>query len=109
MTEGLMSIYAFSEQSRFVKGGATNLPSAFWSGNPDVQKVKRALTYLLHEQGDFIQRLHDVLYDRDLKLQLFGLFCSLELFGCLNPLECPPMNGRMAKALRFLGFNVRGA
>lgn len=109
MTEGLMSIYAFSEQSRFVKGGAANLPSAFWSGNPDVQKVKRTLTYLLHEQGDFIQRLHDVLYDRDLKLQLFGLFCSLELFGCLNPLECPPMNGRMAKALRFLGFNVRGA
>jgi PLD-like domain len=109
MTEGLMAIYAFSEQSRFVKGGAVNLPAAFWSGNPDGQKVKRTMTYLLHEQSDFIQRLHDVLYDRDLKLQLFGLFCSLELFGCLHPLECPPMNGRMAKALRYLGFNVRGA
>jgi hypothetical protein len=108
-TEGLMSLHAFAEQLRFVKGGAANLPNAFWSANnQDVTKVKRALTYLLHDSGDFIQRLHDVLYEPGKKLAYFGRFCALELYGTVKPEECPPINGRMAKALRFLGFDVRG-
>ena len=36
-------------------------------------------------------------------------FCALELYGTIRPTECPPINGRMAKALRYLGFDVRGA
>jgi hypothetical protein len=54
------------------------------------------------------QRLHDVLYDPAMKLGLFGIFCALELYGTIRPEDCPPMNGRIAKALRFLGFDVRG-
>ncbi len=38
----------------------------------------------------------------------FGRFCALELYGTIKPAECPPMNGRMAKALRYLGFDVQG-
>lgn len=36
-------------------------------------------------------------------------FCALELYGTIRPTECPPINGRMAKALRYLGLDVRGA
>ncbi|WP_353070509.1 hypothetical protein RBB75_20675 (plasmid) [Tunturibacter empetritectus] len=107
-TEGLLSLHAFSEQLRFVKGGRANLPAAFWRANGDnLGKAKRTTTYFLHGEGDFIQRLHDVLYESTFKLGLFGNFCALELYGTVKPEECPPMNGRMAKALRYLGFDVR--
>lgn len=110
LTQGLTSLHAFSEQLRFVKGGAVNLPKVFWSANhDDLEKVKRSLAYLVHGPGDFIQRLHDFLYNSSMKLSYFGKFCALELFGTIKPDECPPMNGRMAKALRYLGYNVRGA
>lgn len=110
ITEGLMSLHAFTEQLRFVKGGLKNLPAEFWKANSDdVDRVKSTLTYLLHGPGDFIQRFHDVLYDRSIKLKRFAYFCALELYGTVKPNECPPMNGRMAKALRFLGFDVKGA
>jgi len=110
LMQGLMSTHAFIEQLRFVKGGEKNLPPEFWiANNQDVAKVKMTLTHLLHGSGDFIQRLHDVLYDPATKLGKFGRFCALELYGTIKPQECPPMNGRMAKALRYLGFDVRGA
>tara|TARA_R110002124_G_scaffold183401_4_gene350818 strand:- start:48684 stop:49952 length:1269 start_codon:yes stop_codon:yes gene_type:complete len=110
ITQGLMSIHAFIEQLRFVKGGEKNLPPEFWKrNNEDAEHVKETLSYLLHGQGDFIQRLHDILYEPSMKLGLFGRFCALELYGTVKPEECPPMNGRMAKALRYLGFDVKGA
>lgn len=110
LTEGLMSIHAFLEQQRFVRGGEANLPPAFWSANnQDIAKVRDTLMHLVHGSGDFMQRLHDVLYEPSMKLAFFGRFCALELYGSVRPEECPPMNGRMAKALRYLGFDVRAA
>ena len=110
LTEGLTAVHAFFEQLRFVKGGLPNLPNAFWSANgQDVVKVKRTLTYLIHGGGEFVERLHDVLYDPARKLAYFGRFCALELYGTVKPGDYPPINGRMAKALRYLGFDVRGA
>lgn len=108
--EGLMSLHAFTEQLRFVKGGLKNLPAEFWKvNNDDLDRVKSTLAYLLHGERDFIQRFHDVLYDPSKRLKRFGYFCALELYGTIKPDECPPMNGRMAKALSFLGFDVKGA
>lgn len=110
ITEGLMSLHAFIEQLRFVKGGQKNLPPEFWMrNNDDLDRVKATLTHLLHGPDEFIQRLHDVIYDPAYKLALFGRFCALELYGTVFPEACPPMNGRMAKALRYLGFDVKGA
>lgn len=107
LIEGLMSVHAFYEQLRFTKGGAANLPLAFWEANSqDLGKVKGIFEYLIHGPEDFIERLHDILYDPERKLGLFGRFCALELYGTLNPHDVPPMNGRMAKALRYLGFKV---
>lgn len=110
LTDGLRSLHAFTEQLRFVKGGAENLPPVFWdANNNDTARVKSNLTYLLYGSGDFIQRLHDVLYAPERKIGRFGRFCALELYGTVKPAEYPPMNGRMAKALRYLGFDVRGS
>lgn len=110
VTDGLMALHAFSEQLRFVKGGESKLGPAFWRLNhDDVSRVKYTLSHLLHGSGDFIQRLHDVIYDSRIKLKLFGRFCALELYGTVNPTACPPMNGRIAKALRYLGFDVKGS
>ena len=108
LTSGLMSIHAFGEQYRFVKGGWTEVAGEFWRANRgDVARVKASLDGFLHGRGDFIARLHDMLYHPAKKLKMFGYFCALELYGTVKPAECPPMNGRMAKALRFLGFDVR--
>lgn len=103
-----MSLHAFGEQLRFVKGGEANLPPAFWGQNgDDVGKVKRTLTHLLHGGSEFVEQLHDALYDPARKLSLFGLACALELFGTVKPDEFPPVNGRITKALRYFGFDVR--
>ena len=105
---GLMAIHAFSEQHRFVDGGLKNLPNEFWSLNGhDVARVKVTLNHLLYGTGEFVQRLHDILNKPAMKLKLFGRFSALELYGTLRPYECPPVNGRIAKALRYLGFDVR--
>jgi hypothetical protein len=110
LTDAIMSIHAFHEQLRFVKGGAGNLPNAFWSANNnDTTKVKKTLAFLLYgDDGDFTVRLHDILYDPARKLSFFGRFCALELYGTVKPNECPPLNGRIAKGLRYLGFTVPG-
>lgn len=110
IADGLTALHAFAEQLRFTKGGLANLPAAFWKANSDdVARVRRSLAHLLYGGGDFVERLHDLLYNSDYKLGLFGRFCSLELFGTVHPALCPPMNGRMAKALRYIGFDVPGA
>ncbi len=110
LTQGLTSLHAFSEQLRFVKGGALNLSTVFWSeNNDDAERVRRTLKYLLHGGNDFVERLHDVLYEARMKLKLFGISCALELYGTIKPEEYPPVNGRIIKGLRYLGFAVRGA
>lgn len=104
---GLLGVHAFAEQSRFTDGGKEALPSRFWNqNNEDVEKVRETLAYLLHGDGDFVDRLNSVTNEVSRRLSLFGKFCALELSGTVNPGECPPVNGRSAKALRFLGFRV---
>jgi hypothetical protein len=108
LSQGLLSLHAFLEQLRFVKGGREQLAPYFWSeNNNDIQRVKKSLTRLVHGRGDFIERLHDLVYDSGWWLEHFGTFCSLELFGTIKPDEFPPINGRTAKALRFLGYDVK--
>lgn len=109
LTEALRSVHAFYEQLRFVKGGLANLGNVFWNANDDaVPKAKHTFQLLLHGNGDFLERLHTVLYDPSMKLRYFGMFCALELVGTVKPDEFPPVNGRMAKSLRYLGFDVKG-
>jgi len=107
IANGLIATHAFYEQLRFTKGGADALPATFWERNQeDLEFVRSSLLHYLFGDGDFIERLHDIVYDSQYKIGLFGFYCALELYGTIKPSECPPMNGRTAKALRFLGFNV---
>jgi hypothetical protein len=109
LTAGLLSLHAFYERLRFVDGGLKNLPRFFWATNQnDVAKVRRSLSYLVHGSGEFVNRLNDFLSVPETKLAHFGKFCALELFGTVRPDLCPPMNGRTAKAMRFLGYPVTG-
>jgi hypothetical protein len=100
--DGLMSLHAFSKHIRRRKSR-----DEFWkNNNHDLDHVKSELTHLIHGHGDFIERFHDLI-DGRMKLEHIGYFSALELFGTIKPDECPPMNGRIAKALRFLGFDVK--
>lgn len=109
LTDGILSLHAFYEQLRFVEGGLKNLPIEFWRANgEDVEKVSRSLAILLHGEGDFVDRLYEFITVPEKKLAYFGKFCALELFGTIKPQFCPPMNGRTAKAMRFLGYRVSG-
>lgn len=106
LTKGIMSLHAFTEQARHTRGGQANLAHTFWSLNPNFKHVRSVLQHLIHGSGDFVDRLHDLLYDSRYEILRFKKFCALELYGTLRPDDCPPVNGRMAKALRFLGFDV---
>ncbi|MFK3797091.1 phospholipase D family protein [Pseudomonas sp. NPDC088444] len=108
LVEALMCVHAFLEQLRFTKGGADALPAKFWQNNDnDLQRIKNTLIYLIHGEDDFAVRICSVIYDPKYRIRVFGRFCALELVGTLRTEEAPPINGRMAKALRFLGFSVR--
>ena len=109
LSAGLMCIHAFYAQQRFVTGGAANLAEDFWTANAgDVERVRATVMHLLYGEGDFASRLHDTRHDNRRILKGFGRFCTFELFGSIYPSEFPPVNGRIAKALRFIGFDVAG-
>ena len=109
LMDGILGLHAFSEQLRFVKGGLSELPKEFWRENAgDIDRVRASLDHLLFGTGDFVARLHDNVYSPKWKLRMFGQFCSTELAGTVRPDLCPPVNGRTAKALRFVGFDVPG-
>jgi hypothetical protein len=108
LDESLMCVHAFLEQLRFTKGGADALPAKFWQNNDnDLQRVQNTLIHLIHGSDNFAARMCAVIYDPKYRIKVFGRFCALELVGTFHPHEALPINGRMAKALRFLGFYVR--
>ena len=104
-----MSLHAFNEQFRFVRGGVKNLPAAFWKQNrDDVTKVKATLSYLLYGNGDFVERMHDILYDTSFKLHLFGQFCALELYGHRQARGVSADQWTHGQGAALLGYDVQG-
>ena len=107
LSDALMGVHAFEEQIRFIKGGYAAIIDFFWKeNNEDIERVKRSLDRLLFGSDEFIRRLYDVLNFPDWKIRYFGESCALEMTGTIRPDICPPMNGRSAKGLRFIGFDV---
>jgi HKD family nuclease len=108
LAHALICVHAFKQQMRFTLGGEGALPTKFWELNHgDLSRVQDSLVNLVHGTDDFAERIYTVLYDQKYKIGAFGRFCALELVGTLKPEQVPPINGRMAKALRFLGFEVQ--
>ena len=107
LSQALMGVHAFEEQIRFIKGGYSAIIEFFWKENgEDVERVRRSLSHLVFGKGEFIRRLYDVLSFPEWKIRYFGESCALELSGTIRPDVCPPMNGRSAKGLRRIGFDV---
>jgi hypothetical protein len=107
LSRALMGIHAFEEQIRFIKGGYSAIIDFFWNENAeDVERVKHSLAHLVFGNDEFVRRLYDVLNFQNWKIRYFGESCALELSGTIRPQMCPPMNGRSAKGLRYIGFNV---
>ena len=102
LTDALMKIHAVYARSRYF-GGETEFRHAFWEVNGnDVEGVKQALAALLYGDGVLAQRIRA----KDKAIKEFGRFSALELYGTVHPERFAPINGRIDKALRFLGFDV---
>ncbi|MBV4469934.1 phospholipase D family protein [Pseudomonas siliginis] len=107
LAHALICVHAFKQQLRFTLGGEEALPEKFWELNHgNLLRVKSSLINLVHGDDDFAERICSVLYDQRCKIGGFGRFCALELVGTIKPEQVPPINGRMAKALRYLGYDV---
>ncbi len=107
LADMLQGSAAFVEMLRFTKGGLDNHIAAFKNDN-DLDKVRTAFQHLAFGPGDYVQRIYDSIYSPEFKVAHWGRNCTLELFGWVNKEGVPPFNGRIIKALRYLGFDVRG-
>ena len=102
----LMGIHAFRGTDSLYQRGYAAIIDFFWKeNNEDIDRVKRSLAHLLFGTEEFIRRLYEVSFP-EWKIRHFGESCALELSGTARPEMCPPMNGRSAKGLRYIGFNV---
>lgn len=101
----LQASAAFVEMLRFTKGGLPKHIEAFKKGN-SINMIRSSLYHLAYGQGDYVQRVYDCIYSPEFKLSHWGRNCTLELFGWINQDGAPPFNGRIMKALRYLGFDV---
>lgn len=96
---------AFVEMLRFTKGGLENHLNAFRKDN-DIDKIRNSFRHLAFGGGDYVQRIYDCIYLPEYKLAHWGRNSTFELFGWINKDGAPPLNGRIIKALRYLGFDV---
>ena len=105
LTESLLACAAFHDRLRFAKDGLRTLVRNFKQENK-FEDVLKTFKYLAFGQGDYVQRIYDCVYTSEYKLRGWGPNCTFELFGWINHDDVPPVNGRVMKALRFLGFDV---
>lgn len=107
IVEGLKRVHSFGGRYRFFKGGQAGHVRAFMSKNEE-DAVKRTLTYLLHGNADFVERMWKCISnDADnYKMQEFGPSAVQELLGWVNSDDIPICNERTNRALRYLGFDI---
>ncbi len=102
----LLTLHSFHDSLRFHKGGIPGLRKAFIEGN-DPTRVRDSLAYLVHGRDELVQRMANVLYLSDKKLNFFGQANVQELIGWYNEEDMPVINGRTTKILRYFGFDVK--
>lgn len=72
----------------------------------DLKQLQKVLTFLLHGQGNYTERMASCIFDEEYSLSQFGRAAIQELYGWVNQENIPNCNGRTVKALRYLGFDV---
>jgi hypothetical protein len=103
--EGLCTVTSLEDRLRFFPGGLPTLRAAFLDSNAP-QRIRTSLAHLIFDKMDTIERMGDLLYDPDYKLNEFGQANVQELLGWLSE-DLPVVNGRTTKVLRYFGFDVR--
>jgi len=102
----LCVIHSFVERLRFYPGGLPTLKEEFFSKN-ERNKINNSLSYLIFGKDDIIQRMCNLIFVGEYKLNEFGRANVQELIGWLNKEELPVINGRTTKVLRYFGFDIR--
>ena len=93
------------DRRRFFAGGLSALRDEFVQQN-DLAKIRNTLTFLIHGEGDFVERMATCIFDEEFKLKGFGRSAVQETYGWVNKENVPIRNGRTVKSLRYLGFAV---
>lgn len=71
-----------------------------------VDAVRKTFSYLLHGADDYKTRIAKASSDPDYRLYWFGESSVTELYGWVNTDDTPILNGRVKKAMRYLGFDI---
>ena len=102
----LLTLHSFHDRLRFHPGGLVGLRQNFMGSNAP-ERIRSSLAYLVHGRGDLIERMANLIYSSDYKLEQFGPANVQELVGWVNKEDLPVINGRTTKVLRYFGFDVR--
>lgn len=104
--QGLCTLHSFHDRLRFYPRGLDTLKQEFLGKN-DSNQVKESLSYLIFGEADIIQRMANLIFNNQYKLNVFGQSNVQEFIGWQNKEELPVINGRTTKVLRYFGFDVR--
>lgn len=104
--QALCTLHSFRDRLRFYSGGLNTLKEEFLGKN-DINQVLESLTYLVHGNAEIVERMANLIFNKQYKLNVFGQSNVQELIGWKNNEELPVINGRTTKVLRYFGFDVR--
>lgn len=103
--EALWVCHAFLEQRRFHPGGGETFKKRFKEA-VDPSTLRKSLTYLLHGDDEFIERMGALIYEKEYKIPHLGRNVVQELLGWVNADKIPICNTRTRKVVRCLGFDI---
>ncbi len=104
--DALGTLHSFYDRFRFFDGGLAGWKREFPTFN-DPKRTRETLAYIVHGDGDIVQRMANAIFDPRWKLNEFGQANVQELIGWRNREDLPIINGRTTKVLRYFGSKVR--
>jgi len=104
--DALCTLHSFYDRLRFYPGGLETLKQEFLGKN-NINQIKESLSYLVFGNTEIVERMANLIFNRNYKLNVFGQSNVQELIGWQNKEELPVINGRTTKILRYFGFDVR--
>lgn len=105
MADVLRGCAAFENALRYEGGEVEHQLEVFKAEN-SIKTMRAAFHHLAFGQGDYIERINDCIELPEYQIERWGRSSIMELFGWINREGVPPLNGRIIKAMRYLGFDV---
>ena len=104
--DALNTCHSFHDQLHRVRGGLAGLKQTFFEKN-DGDHIRETISYLIHGDEPYIQRMAKCIFVPEYKLARFGRSVVQELTAWVSREELPVCNGRTTKVLRYLGFDIQ--